>query len=432
MKKSTLDQDQIQALERADHSDPFAVLGPHAVKAGKKAAFVIRTLQPNAQSVNIWFEHSTSYKEMSRTSEGGLFEYTVEADRPPVYSFEIIPYEGEPYRLSDPYRFGSGLSSFDLQLWGEGTHRKVYEWMGAHTKTIDGESGVHFVVAAPAASRVSVVGAFNDWDGRRHPMRRHADQGLWELFIPGLQEGDIYKYEIGVNGQDVPLLKADPYGFYSEVRPRNASIVKDLSGYEWGDQEWMEKRTKRFDEPMSIYEVHLGSWKKNEMATNGFLTYRELASELVSYVAGLGYTHIELLPIAEHPYDPSWGYQTTGYFAPTSRFGPPEDFMYFVDQCHRAGLGVILDWVPAHFAKDDHGLRRFDGTALYEHEDPRQGEHRDWGTLIFNYGRTEVMNFLISNAVYWCDLYHIDGLRVDAVASMLYLDYSREIGRAHV
>ncbi len=424
-----LDRAQISALERADHSDPFAVLGPHMFKKGKKEGMVIRTLQPNAESVKIWYENGTSYEEMTKISDGGVFECFFEGMKEvPDYYYEITLYDGTAYTIADPYSFGPTLSDYDLQLWGEGTHRRAYEWMGAHLMKIGEVSGTRFVVAAPGAKRVSVVGSFNEWDGRRHPMRKYHEQGLWEIFIPALTEGDVYKFEVAVHGQDLPLLKADPYAFYSELRPRNASIIKNIDNYTWEDREWMESRIKGFDDPMSIYEVHLGSWKKQGLDPSGFLSYRELADDLVPYVKELGHTHIELLPIAEHPYDPSWGYQITGYFAPTSRFGPPEDLMYFIDRCHQAGIGVIVDWVPAHFAKDDHGLRLFDGSALYEHEDPRQGEHRDWGTLIFNFGRTEVQNFLISNAVYWCDKFHIDGLRVDAVASMLYLDYSREDG----
>ncbi len=424
-----LDRAQISALERADHSDPFAVLGPHTYKKGKKEGIVIRTLQPNAESVKIWYDNGTSYEEMAKISDGGVFECFFEGlKEAPDYYYEITLYDGITYTIADPYSFGPTLSDYDLQLWGEGTHRRAYEWMGAHLMKIGDVNGTRFVVSAPGASRVSVVGSFNEWDGRRHPMRKYHEQGLWEIFIPAMTEGDIYKFEISVHGQDLPLLKADPYAFYSELRPRNASIIKNINTHEWEDKEWMESRTKAFDDPMSIYEVHLGSWKKQELDPTGFLSYRELADDLIPYVQEMGYTHIELLPIAEHPYDPSWGYQITGYFAPTSRFGPPEDLMYFVDRCHQSGIGVIVDWVPAHFAKDDHGLRLFDGTALYEHDDPRQGEHRDWGTLIFNFGRTEVHNFLISNAVYWCDKFHIDGLRVDAVASMLYLDYSREDG----
>jgi 1,4-alpha-glucan branching enzyme len=424
-----LDRGQIIALERADHSDPYAVLGPHKYKKGNKEGIVIRALQPNAESIKIWLENGTSYEVMTKISDGGVFECLIEGmDEVPAYYYEVTLYEGNKYTTHDPYAFGPTLSDFDLQLWGEGNHRRAYEWMGAHIMKIGEVSGTRFVVCAPGAKRVSVVGSFNEWDGRRHPMRKYHDQGIWEIFIPGLVDGDLYKYEIAVEGQDLPLLKADPYAFYSELRPRNASIVKDINTYEWSDGEWMATRTKGFDEPMSIYEVHLGSWKKKELDPTGFLSYRELADDLIPYVKEMGYTHIELLPIAEHPYDPSWGYQITGYFAPTSRFGPPEDLMFFVDKCHQEDIGVIVDWVPAHFGKDDHGLRLFDGTALYEHSDPRQGEHRDWGTLIFNFGRTEVQNFLISNAIYWCDKFHIDGLRVDAVASMLYLDYSREDG----
>lgn len=429
VKKITLDKDQIAALEQADHSDPFAVLGPHRVARGKKTGLLVRTIQPNAKIINIWFDEGSSYREMARISPGGLFEIFFESRKElSGYHYEIVPFEGEKYRLEDPYRFGPTITDYDLQLWGEGNHRRAYEWMGAHPMTIDDTEGVRFVVSAPSARRVSVVGGFNDWDGRRHPMRKYVDQGIWEIFIPGLVDGDVYKYEIGGAQGGVPLLKADPYGFCSELRPRTASVVKDLDRYKWNDKKWMQKRGKAFDEPISVYEVHLGSWKKSEFSSTGFLTYRELAENLVPYVRELGYTHIELLPVAEHPYDPSWGYQITGFFAPTSRYGTPEDFMYFVDSCHKEEIGVILDWVPAHFGKDDHGLREFDGTALYEHADPRKGEHRDWGTLIFNYGRTEVMNFLISNAVYWFDKYHIDGLRVDAVASILYLDYSRQEG----
>lgn len=427
--KKLLDQPQISALERADHSDPFSILGPHAVGKGSKKGVVVRTIQPHAAAVKIWIDGGKSYEEMTRISDGGVFEFFFQGlKEAPSYYYEITLHEGSTYSTADPYAFGPTLSDYDLQLWGEGTHRRAYEWMGAQPMKMGDTGGVRFVVTAPGAKRVSVVGSFNDWDGRRHPMRKYHDQGLWEIFIPGISEGDIYKFEIAVNGQELPLLKADPYAFFSELRPRNASIVRKLDKYEWNDQEWMASRSKGFDDPVSIYEVHLGSWKKKEFDPGGFLSFRELADDLIPYVVEMGYTHMELLPVAEHPYDPSWGYQITGYYAPTSRFGTPDDFMYFVDRCHQAGIGVIVDWVPAHFAKDEHGLRMFDGSALYEHSDPKQGEHRDWGTLIFNYGRTEVQNFLISNAVFWLDKYHIDGLRVDAVASMLYLDYSREEG----
>jgi len=344
------------------------------------------------------------------------------------YNLELLYKDDSVELVQDPYRFSSLISEYDLQLWGEGNHTRAYEFMGAHVREVDGVSGVHFVVSAPAAARVSVVGGFNSWDGRRFPMRKLLDQGIWEIFIPGLTTGTVYKYEIKSSSSPTPFLKADPYGFAYEQRPLTASIVQDISSFQWQDEEWISKRSACFDKPMAIYEAHVGSWRRH-LSDNSFYTYRELADALITYVKELGYTHIELLPISEHPYDPSWGYQVTGYFAPTSRFGSPDDFAFFVNECHKNDIGIILDWVPAHFTKDDHGLRQFDGTAFYEHEDPRQGEHKDWGTKIFNFGRDEVKNFLISNAVFWIDKYHIDGLRVDAVASMLYLDYSRESGQ---
>ncbi|MEX2456849.1 MAG: 1,4-alpha-glucan branching protein GlgB, partial [Balneolaceae bacterium] len=345
------------------------------------------------------------------------------------YSLSIIHHDGHEFTIVDAYRFGSLISDFDMQLWGEGNHHHVYKWMGAHAKTVDDVEGTHFVVAAPNANRVSVVGSFNNWDGRIHGMRKHPAQGIWEIFIPHVAPGDLYKYEIKTDLSDAPIIKADPYAQFAELRPGTASKVWS-SHHSWKDNAWMKDRNKiqATDAPMSVYEIHAGSWKRKVNEDPGFLSYRELADDLIPYVSDLGFTHIELMPIAEHPYDPSWGYQITGYYAPTSRFGNPDDLRYFIDKCHQANIGVILDWVPAHFTKDDHGLRQFDGTAFYEHEDPRLGEHKDWGTNIFNFGRTEVRNFLISNAIYWLDEFHIDGLRVDAVASMLYLDYSREEG----
>jgi 1,4-alpha-glucan branching enzyme len=313
---------------------------------------------------------------------------------------------------------------------GEGRHYDAYEKLGAHLKTVDGVTGVHFAVWAPNARRVSVVGNFNHWDGRVHPMRFRGSSGVWELFVPELGEGAIYKYEI-VSHEDVVLpLKADPYAFSSELRPNNGSVVARIDKHHWSDSAWIEQRSHKdwLGSPISIYEVHLGSWRRIPEEHDRWLSYRELADQLIPYVKDLGYTHIELLPIMEHPYDGSWGYQTLGYFAATSRFGSPTEFMEFVDRCHETGLGVILDWTPAHFPRDAHGLALFDGTHLYEHEDPRQGSHPDWGTLVYNYGRNEVQNYLISNALFWLDKYHIDGLRVDAVASMLYLDYSRKPG----
>ena len=313
----------------------------------------------------------------------------------------------------------------------EGTHYRNYEKLGSHIRVVDGVRGVHFAVWAPNARRVSVIGDFNQWDGRRHPMRLHSAAGIWEIFIPGLREETVYKFEIKWRRFGFITHKTDPYAFYFERRPKTGAIVYDINQFHWRDHEWMQQRKARngLDAPLTIYEVHLGSWMRAPEEGNRYLTYRELAHKLVEYVKQMGYTHIELLPVTEHPYGGSWGYQTVGYYAPTSRHGEPHEFAYFVDYCHRNGIGVILDWVPAHFPKDGHGLAYFDGTHLYEHSDPRKGEHQDWGTLIFNYGRNEVRNFLLGNALFWLEKYHIDGLRVDAVASMLYLDYSRKEGQ---
>lgn len=323
------------------------------------------------------------------------------------------------------------LTDFDLYLIGEGTHYKNYEKLGAHVMEIDGIKGVHFAVWAPNAKSVSVVGDFNNWDAKKHRMHLLGNSGIWEIFIPELDEGELYKFEITSKYHKYKEQKADPFAFFFEVRPKSAAIVYNIENkHKWQDNEWMEARKNKnwLESPIAIYEVHLGSWMRVPEENNRFLTYKELSEKLIPYVKEMGYTHIELLPITEHPLDASWGYQTIGYYAPTSRFGRPEDFMYFIDKCHQNGIGVIIDWVPAHFPKDAHGLGFFDGTCLYEHEDPRKGEHRDWGTLVFNYGRYEVANYLISNALFWLDKYHIDGLRVDAVASMLYLDYSRKPG----
>jgi 1,4-alpha-glucan branching enzyme len=330
--------------------------------------------------------------------------------------------------MHDPIPASPLISDFDLHLFGEGRHLQMYNRLGAHPRVIDGVAGINFAVWAPNALGVSVVGDFNAWDGRRHTLKKHIPGGVWELFVPHLRLGEKYKYRVVGGGRTVD--KCDPMGFAAELPPRTASIVTDLNKYQWNDSAWMAARPSAdlLRRPISVYEVHLGSWRRFAVGPCDWLGYRDLAHELVKYCGRMGYTHLELLPVTEHPYTGSWGYQTIGYFAATSRYGTPDDFMYFVDHCHQHGIGVILDWVPAHFPRDDHGLRQFDGTALYEHADPRQGEHPDWGTLIFNYGRTEVRNFLVSNALFWFDKYHIDGIRVDAVASMLYLDYSRKAG----
>ena len=329
----------------------------------------------------------------------------------------------------EPSRFASTLGDLDLHLLGEGKHRRAYEKLGAHPRVLDGVAGASFAVWAPNARSVSVVGDFNGWDGRAHPLRHSGPNGFWEIFVPGLVPGMLYKFELhGPNGHLLPL-KADPFAFRCERAPGTASIVHGLPAYAWGDGEWIHRRreTKPHAAPLSIYELHLGSWRRRP--DGSFMSYQEIAADLAPYASWLGFTHVQLLPVMEHPYDPSWGYQPLGLFAPTSRFGGPEDFKAFVDTLHQAGLGVILDWVPAHFPEDAHGLASFDGTHLYEHADPRQGRHMDWGTLIYNYGRAEVQNYLISNALFWLDQFHVDGLRVDAVASMLYLDYSREAGQ---
>jgi 1,4-alpha-glucan branching enzyme len=425
----TLKIEEIRAISNGDHGDLFSVLGLHTITEDNNEKLVVRCFRPDAKTVTV-LPDSGKPVTLQRVSDEGLFEHVFTRRKKRFsYKLKVVPYVGKTYEIDDAYRYGPLISDFDLQLWGEGNHHHAYQWMGAHTKTVGGMEGTHFVVSAPSASRVSVIGSFNNWDGRVHGMRKYHDQGIWEIFIPHVAEGDLYKFEVKSHMNPSPVKKADPYAVFSEVRPGTASKVWN-SSYKWKDNRWMEKRAKtaHYKEPISVYEIHPGSWKRKPDQNPGFLSYRELADELVPYVKEMGFTHIELMPVAEHPYDPSWGYQITGYFAPTSRFGNPDDLRYFIDKCHKADIGVIVDWVPAHFTKDEHGLRRFDGTALYEHEDPKQGEHRDWGTCIFNYGRNEVINFLISNAVFWLDEFHIDGLRVDAVASMIYLDYSREEG----
>jgi 1,4-alpha-glucan branching enzyme len=412
-------------------SDPFAVLGPHA---GEPGVFVFRALHPAATSVVVRLLAKDRTTPMARVSREGLWEARVRTDertnRAPDYRLRVTYADGHEREIDDPYRYGRVLTDYDLHLFGEGTHRRAFEKFGAHRITVGTTVGVHFAVWAPNADRVSVVGDFNGWDGRVHPMRLLVPCGVWEIFIPDLPDGEKYKFEIRTTHGAV-LLKSDPFGVCFETPPLSASIVRDISGYRWRDADWVRRRQDGdawLTRPMSIYEVHLGSWARAGGNGDRSLSYRELAERLIPHAKHAGFTHLELLPVMEHPFTGSWGYQVLGFYAPTSRFGPPEDLKHFIDECHRAELGVILDWVPGHFPKDAHGLARFDGTALYEHADPRQGEHQDWGTLIFNYGRNEVRNFLLSNALFWLEQYHVDGLRVDAVASMLYLDYSRAAG----
>ncbi|HXE80479.1 MAG TPA: 1,4-alpha-glucan branching protein GlgB [Vicinamibacterales bacterium] len=427
----SLDQD-VDALVGGRHADPFSILGAHWDEAA--GATVVRVFQPAAREVVLRVHHPIRFEcRMERRHPGGLFEAVVpDGVRPEEIDYRLVTHfpSGVTTDRADPYHFGRVVTDFDLHLFGEGTHLEIYKKLGAHVMTIGQARGVHFAVWAPTAQRVSVVGDFNGWDGRVHPMRNLVPSGVWEIFIPDLDAGERYKFEIRTSAGQI-LLKADPFAFQAETPPQTASIVCHPEEYVWGDEEWMAERRKGhhwLDRPLSVYEVHLGSWRRVPEEGQRFLTYRELAEQLVPYVQAMGFTHIELLPVMEHPFLGSWGYQVTGYFAPTSRFGGPNDFRAFVDACHQAGIGVILDWVPGHFPKDAHGLARFDGTALYEHMDPRQGEQLDWGTLIFNYGRNEVRNFLLSNALYWLREFHVDGLRVDAVASMLYLDYSRREG----
>ena len=415
----------VRALIEARHGDPFAVLGPHEMSGG----LVIRALVPSAERVEVIEEATGAVAgELARTDAEGFFEGLL-PDRPTWFGYFLRAHGADgSWDMHDPYRYPPFLGEMDDHLIREGTHRRLWERLGAHVIEHAGATGVHFAVWAPNASRVSVVGDFNQWDGRRNPMRRRADVGVWEIFIPGLGEGTLYKYEIRSTDGTLLPLKADPVGLGAELRPQNASVVRRIDDFSWNDAAWLAHRAEAQSTtaPISILEVHLGSWARGE--GNRFLTYDELAERLVPYAVDMGFTHLEFLPVNEHPFDGSWGYQALGLFAPTSRHGTPRDFARFVDRCHAAGLGVLLDWVPGHFPTDAHGLGRFDGTALYEHEDPRQGFHQDWSTLIYNFGRTEVVNFLHANALFWLDRYHVDGLRVDAVASMLYLDYSRKEG----
>ena len=425
---SLIDLDELKQIIDSAHGDPHHILGLHEIEIGNKKALAARVFIPQAKAVTVIDPESPGVRyKMKKIHMDGFFEVIIEdRDKWFMYQLEVEGY-GANWITYDPYSFSPVISELDTYLFGQGTHYEIYDKLGAHPVTHQGIDGVLFAVWAPNAKRVSVIGGFNSWDGRRHMMRQLGKSGIWELFVPGISQYDQYKYEIKSHVNDL-LQKQDPYGNFAELRPSSSSLVYDISKYTWNDSDWIESnKNAGSSRPMNIYEVHLGSWKRGD--GNRFLTYTELAEQMIPYVKEMGYTHIELMPIEEHPFDGSWGYQVVGYYAPTSRYGNPDEFMAFVDAFHQNGIGVLLDWVPAHFPKDSHGLGRFDGTALYEHEDPRKGEHPDWGTYIFNYGRNEVKNFLLANAIFWIEKYHIDGLRVDAVASMLYLDYGKQGGQ---
>ena len=429
-KRSTMHPREIESILNCVLADPFSLLGAHPTELRGKKGSVVRIFLPHARQIEILDLNPAGPVKAKLVHQDGLFE----AWLPGV--LKVFPYRlkaffdnGSQSLFYDCYAFLPFLEDDDLYLYNQGTHDRIYDKLGSHPVDHQGVAGVLFAVWAPSASRVSVVGDFNQWDGRRHPMRERGVSGIWELFIPHLNAGIRYKFEL--RAQDGTLLtKSDPFAFFFEKRPRTAAIVQTVDGFPWADQEWMKARSSRnmLKEPLAVYEVHLGSWRRSGDQEKSWLTYREIAEELVRYVKEMGFTHVQFLPVAEHPFDGSWGYQVTGYYAPTSRFGSPQDFMYLVNRLHREEIGVILDWVPAHFPRDPHALEFFDGTHLYEHADPKRAEHKDWGTLIFNYGRNEVRNFLIANALFWFEKYHVDGLRVDAVASMLYLDYSKKEG----
>ncbi len=416
-------QEELSRITEARHHDPFSVLG------FDREHQLIRVYLPYAEQVNLILDdqHKAPFK---RLPDSDFFEWKGDIDQlGDHYQLNWIDKSGYEHNHYDPYCFDPQISEFDLHLFSEGKLLQCYNILGAHEKEVDGIKGILFATWAPNAERVSVIGDFNQWDGRTNPMRVRGGSGVWELFIPGLQAGSLYKYEILNRHTGELLEKIDPYARQFEQRPATASMTTARHTWQWQDQDWIKNRQEDrwLHSPMSIYEMHLGSWQRDD--EGHFLNYREIAHRLVDYLGPLGFTHIELMPVTEHPLDASWGYQATGYFAPTSRFGSIDDFKYFVDYCHQHGFGILVDWVPAHFPKDAHGLARYDGSALYEHEDPRLGEHQDWGTLIYNFGRNEVKNFLFASALFWMDEFHIDGLRVDAVASMLYLDYSREDGQ---
>jgi len=418
------DREHIALLTARDHHDPHAYLGAHPAPDG----VVVRAFRPGAAAVRVIPDDGASLR-LRRIDPAGVYEGVLRGrELPLAYRIHARYPDGSRATTRDPYAFPPTLGELDRHLAAEGRHEELYERLGAHARTLEGVSGTSFAVWAPSARSVSVVGDFDGWDGRLHPMRSLGASGIWELFVPDLGPGELYKLEIR-GGDGNLFLKADPYAFEAEPPPRTASVVS-RSSHEWRDEEWLERRaaSRPYAEPVSIYELHLGSWRRKPEEGGRPLTYLELADELPAYVSDLGFTHVELLPVMHHPFAGSWGYQVTGFFAPAPAFGSPDDLRVLVDRLHDAGLGVVLDWVPAHFPSDDFALARFDGTALYEHEDPRRGRHPDWGTLIFNYGRKEVRNFLLASALFWLREYHADGLRVDAVASMLYLDYSRAAG----
>ena len=419
---------ELESLIQAQQRNPHHFLGMHPL--GDGSGVVVRAFLPNAAQVEVVATHEKQPPrfKLERLHEAGLFEgVSIGASRVYAYDLIITDHQGRQHQRRDGYSFFPTLGEGDLYLFGKGDERRIYDKLGAQLRTIDGVAGTSFAVWAPNAQRLSVVGEFNGWDGRYHPMRLLGASGVWELFIPGVGEGTLYKYEIKeVSG--AIALKTDPYGYFFEAAPKNASIVWNNQKFAWTDDEWLRQRkaSNPLQAPLSVYEVHLGSWMKKNIAESP--GYREIAGPLVEYVQLMGFTHVEFLPVSEHAYYPSWGYQVTGFYSPTSRYGTPDEFQFLVNALHEAGIGVIVDWVPAHFPRDTWALAQFDGTALYEHADPRQGAHQDWGTLIFNFGRHEVKNFLTANALFWCERFHIDGLRVDAVASMLYLDYSRKEG----
>ena len=426
----TISAEQVESVIRNLHHDPFQILGPHEIEVNGSKNWVVRAFVPDSTEVYLFNPGTGEEYPMRSAHNQHFFEVVLPGHREIfMYQYRIVAMNGHERFVHDPYFFLPQMGELDLYLFGQGNHHKIYEKLGAHHMEVNGVKGVYFAVWAPNARNVSVIGNFNVWHGGKHQMRVLGSSGVWELFVPDIGVGEVYKYEVKDKSGNI-FEKSDPYGYQFEVRPNTGSIVADINKHQWADQEWMDRRRSAdpLRQPISVYEVHLGSWMRVPEEGNRFLTYRQLAHQLVEHVKKMGYTHIQLLPVAEHPLDASWGYQVLGYFAPTSRFGTPEDFQYFVDYFHQNDIGVIVDWVPAHFPRDAHGLAFFDGTHLYEHADPRKGAHQDWGTMVYNFERNEVRNFLIANALFWFENYHIDGIRVDAVASMIYLDYSRKEG----